>query len=62
MDTNPIHAVKEIEVIPSTWAEGNGPKKVNKLLESGEWILISTVSGTDRYGYPIHEWVLGRIV
>lgn len=62
MDTNPIHAVKEIEVISSLWAENRGPKKVNELLASGEWIIVSTVSGTDRDGYPIHEWVMGKVV
>ncbi|HDL8567061.1 TPA: hypothetical protein ACMY33_000972 [Yersinia enterocolitica] len=61
MEINPLHTVKEIEVISSLWAEKAGEKKVNKLLASGEWIIISTSSGTDIGGHPMHEWVLGKI-
>ncbi len=61
METSLLHTVKEIEIISSLWAEKAGEKKVNKLLASGEWIIISTTSGTDIDGYPIHEWVLGKI-
>ncbi|EMY0610134.1 hypothetical protein [Yersinia aldovae] len=61
MEINPLHTVKEIEVISSLWAEKAGEKKVNKLLASGEWFIISTSSGTDIDGHPMHEWVLGKI-
>ncbi|WP_265576074.1 hypothetical protein [Proteus sp. CD3] len=33
---------------------------MNELLNSNEWVLISCSSGTDRDGYPIHGWVLGK--
>lgn len=62
MQLNTLPPLKEIEVISSVWADNRGPKKVNELLASGEWIILSTASGTDRDGYPIHEWVMGKIV
>jgi hypothetical protein len=62
MELNPLPAVKEIKVISSAWADRGGEKKVNELLESGEWVMISTSSGVDRDGYPIHEWVLGKLM
>lgn len=61
MDTNPLHTVKEIKVISSAWADRAGEKKVNELLNTGEWIIIGTSSGNDRDGYPVHEWVVGKI-
>jgi len=62
MEQTTLPEVKEIEVISSAWAERQGEKKVNELLKSGEWVLISASSGVDRDGYPIHEWVMGKVI
>ncbi|MCS3426025.1 hypothetical protein M2403_004658 [Rahnella sp. BIGb0603] len=62
MERNTLPAVTEIEVISSVWADRQGEKRVNELLKSGEWVMISTSSGVDRDGYPIHEWVMGKLI
>lgn len=62
MQQSYLPPLTEIKVISSLWAEGAGEKKVNELLSAGGWIMISTSSGVDRDGYPIHEWVMGKLL
>ena len=51
--------VTEIKVISSSWPEGRGVLTVNELLSSN-WVMLSTSSGVDHDGKPVHEWVMGK--
>ncbi|CNJ31740.1 hypothetical protein [Yersinia intermedia] len=65
MNTNPIPALQEIKVLSSGWVPGEGrigEKEVNKLLQSNKWIMLSTSSGVDSDGFPVHQWVMGKLV
>lgn len=54
---NDLHqSVKEVQVLHSYH---DGVSKLNKMLSEG-WILLSTASGQDDQGYPIHTWTIGR--
>lgn len=54
---NDLHqSVKEVQVLHSYH---DGVSKLNKMLSEG-WIILSTVSGQDEQGYPIHTWTIGR--
>lgn len=62
---NTVPPLQEIKVLTSCWSptEGNaGEKEVNRLLKSNDWIMLSTSSGVDRDGYPVHHWVMGKLV
>ncbi|MDA5472336.1 hypothetical protein [Yersinia kristensenii] len=60
MQQSYLPPLTEIKVISSLWAEGE--KEVNKLLSTGGWFMISASSGIDRDGYPIHQWVMGKLL
>ncbi|ECF1520415.1 hypothetical protein E1A00_09925 [Salmonella enterica subsp. enterica serovar Tennessee] len=62
MEFSQLPPVTEIKVISSLWPEGSGVKKVNELLSSNEWTLLSTSSGIDHDGRPMHEWVMGKLL
>ncbi|WP_040903432.1 hypothetical protein [Yokenella regensburgei] len=56
-DQKDMHqAVKEVRILHSYH---DGTTKLNKFLAEG-WILLSTASGHDEQGYPIHSWTIGR--
>lgn len=64
MQVNTIPAIQEIKVLSSGWVPGEGrvgEKEVNKLLQSNQWIMLSTSSGVDSDGYPVHQWVMGKL-
>ncbi|EUD09284.1 TPA: hypothetical protein ACS71B_002170 [Providencia alcalifaciens] len=54
-DTFEITSVKEVKEI------GSQVHEMNKLLDSGEWVLLSVANGKDEMGYPIHKYSLGKI-
>ncbi|MBP2856801.1 hypothetical protein J8657_04230 [Dickeya oryzae] len=62
MELSFLPPVTEIKVISSLWAEGLGVRTVNELLNSGKWVLLSTASGIDNDGRPMHEWVMGKLL
>ncbi|EDL8430885.1 hypothetical protein AHW50_09475 [Salmonella enterica subsp. diarizonae] len=62
MEFSQLPPVTEIKVISSLCPEGSGVKKVNELLSSNKWTLLSTSSGIDRDGRPMHEWVMGKLL
>lgn len=56
--SNSLMNICEVRTFSSLYSEHENI--VNELLNSNEWVLISCSSGTDRDGYPIHGWVLGK--
>ncbi|EKT58535.1 hypothetical protein [Providencia sneebia] len=60
MEQNLLFKVGEIKTFRSSFVSET-ENKINELLLTKEWVLISCVGGTDRDGYPIHEWCLGKI-
>jgi len=48
--------VKEVRLLHSVY---DGVDSLNNLLDAG-WVLLSTASGVDAEGYPIHTWTVGR--
>ncbi|WP_433587085.1 hypothetical protein [Providencia alcalifaciens] len=54
-ETFEITSVKEVKEI------GSQVYEMNKLLDSGEWVLLGVANGNDEMGYPIHRYSLGRI-
>lgn len=62
MINSQLPAVSEIKLISSLWPENSGVIKVNELLSSNRWIMLSTSSGIDHDGRPMHEWVMGKLL
>lgn len=62
MINSQLPAVSEIKIISSLWPENSGVLKVNELLSSNRWIMLSTSSGIDHDGRPMHEWVMGKLL
>ncbi|EPD3051495.1 MAG: hypothetical protein ACTH3P_11230 [Proteus vulgaris] len=50
-----ITSVKEVKEI------GSQTHEINRLLDSGEWVLLSVANGKDEMSYPIYRYSLGRI-
>ena len=60
MDSNQkdVHqSVQEVVLLHSVY---DGTAKLNDFLSRG-WVLLTTASGVDDQGYPIHTWTIGRI-
>ncbi|MBP6518671.1 hypothetical protein [Shewanella sp.] len=60
MEQKQLVSISEIKTFRSSFLSET-ENKINELLSTKEWVLISCIGGTDRDGYPIHEWCLGKI-
>ncbi|EPJ4280566.1 TPA: hypothetical protein ACPEVW_000767 [Proteus mirabilis] len=50
-----------VKEITEYTVSGSQAYEMNKLLGSGDWILLGVASGVDEDGYPLHKYSLGRI-
>ncbi|MDX7488880.1 hypothetical protein [Serratia marcescens] len=59
MEKSPIDYSKVVEV--QQFSAQDGFDKMNRLLESKEWILIGVATGVDSEGHPITVYSVGRL-